>query len=219
MSFDDFILYKGLSIKQASRLEAYHYIIKYGERSTWKDYIWLSYARDAFWRAMYWTKRAEDLELTLHTRCSSVRAAKGRTHSTHGAAVARLISPTSSAYREQTRLTWNAKWSVANYYSRHSHSCIVVRERLVERDRYFHGAAAVLDVVSEHADIRIFRPGCRNVYRHFFVLRMPAVSWANAPVIIVIAHRFLVHWTITTQSFALGSTLVGGPFEFVIVKL
>lgn len=76
MSFDDFILYKGLSIKQSSRLEAYHYIIKYGERPTWKDYIWLSYARDAFWRAMYWTKRAEDLELTLHARCSSVRAAK-----------------------------------------------------------------------------------------------------------------------------------------------
>jgi len=76
MSFDDFILYKGLSIKQASRFEAYHYIIKYGERSTWKDYIWLSYARDAFWRAMYHTKMTEELELTLHARCSSVRAAR-----------------------------------------------------------------------------------------------------------------------------------------------
>ena len=76
MSFDDFVLYKGLYIKKACRLEAYHYIIKYGERSTWKDYIWLAPDRDAFWKAMYWTKRAEDHNLKLHARCYATDTAK-----------------------------------------------------------------------------------------------------------------------------------------------
>ena len=76
MSFNDFVLYKGLAIKQSTRVEAYHYIIKYGERSTWKDYIWLTPDRDAFWKAMYWSKRAEDLNLKLHARCYATDAAK-----------------------------------------------------------------------------------------------------------------------------------------------
>lgn len=76
MSFNDFVHCKGLTVKQSTRAEAYYYIGKYGERMTWKDYIWLTPARDAFWRALYLTKKAEDRALRLHARCSAVRAAR-----------------------------------------------------------------------------------------------------------------------------------------------
>lgn len=76
MSFNDFVHYKGLAVKQSTRVEAYHYILEYGKRVTWKDYIWLTPARDAFWRALYFTKKSEDVDLKLHARCRAVRAAR-----------------------------------------------------------------------------------------------------------------------------------------------
>lgn len=77
MSFDNFLRYKGPSIKQATLEEAWHYIDKRGTRTTWKDYIWRTRDRAAFWNALYWSDRVHNPGLTLHARCAAVRNARG----------------------------------------------------------------------------------------------------------------------------------------------
>lgn len=76
MSFDDFLKYKGNDILNASRDEAYFYLSKHGQYTCWADWIWKTPDRDAFWKSMYWSQRAEDTELSLHSKCSAIRQAK-----------------------------------------------------------------------------------------------------------------------------------------------
>ena len=78
MSFDDFLRYKGGSISEATRQEACHYVFKHGQHYCLEDYIWFwrSNDRDAFWKALYWSERAKNEELTLHDKCSAIRQAR-----------------------------------------------------------------------------------------------------------------------------------------------
>jgi len=76
MSFDAFVIYKGLHIKKTTREEANYYLARHGTVYCFKDYLLLSPARDAFWKAIEWTKQSTDASNILHYRCSAVRQAR-----------------------------------------------------------------------------------------------------------------------------------------------
>lgn len=76
MSFDAFVIHKGLDIKKTTREEAIYYLDRHGTVSCLKDYLWLSPARDAFWKAIGWTEQSTDKNNSLHYRCSAVRKAR-----------------------------------------------------------------------------------------------------------------------------------------------
>jgi len=80
MSFDAFVMYKGLDIKKATREEAIYFLFRHGTVSCIKDYVWLSPARDAFWKAIEWSEQSTDDTNNLHYRCSAVRKARSEWH-------------------------------------------------------------------------------------------------------------------------------------------
>jgi len=75
MSFDDFLNMKGNYVKSASIKEAAEYIYTYGQRTILNDYLWKTEDRDAFWKAIYWYEKHEDIDLGLHSRLSAKRKA------------------------------------------------------------------------------------------------------------------------------------------------
>ena len=76
MSFEKFLLYKGSSIRDATREEAFYYVKQHGQQTRIADWFWRSPERDAFWKAIYWSEQATDKENGLHSRCSAVRKAR-----------------------------------------------------------------------------------------------------------------------------------------------
>jgi hypothetical protein len=76
MAYDDFLRYKGDAILKASREEACHYLYTHGRYTCWSDWLWKTPDRDAFWKAVDWSERASQMDLTLHERCSAIRQSK-----------------------------------------------------------------------------------------------------------------------------------------------
>lgn len=75
MSFDDFLIMKGDSVKSVSIKEAVEHIYTSGQRTVLSDYLWKTKDRDAFWKALYWYEKYEDIDLGLHSRLSAKRKA------------------------------------------------------------------------------------------------------------------------------------------------
>lgn len=75
MSFDDFLMLKGNSVKSASIKEAVEHIYSFGQRTVMSDYLWKTEDRDAYWKAIYWYEKHEDNDLCLHSRLSAKRKA------------------------------------------------------------------------------------------------------------------------------------------------
>lgn len=76
MTYRQFLQYKGPDIKHATINEARAHIDKWGEITEWKDYLWKSEDRDAFWKAIFWSNQSTLGELKLHTRLSCIRKSK-----------------------------------------------------------------------------------------------------------------------------------------------
>tara|TARA_B110000908_G_scaffold172680_1_gene241930 strand:- start:841 stop:1161 length:321 start_codon:yes stop_codon:yes gene_type:complete len=75
MSFDDFLIMKGNSVKSASIKEAVEHIYTFGQRTVLSNYLWKTKDRDAFWKALYWYEKYEDIDVGLHSRLSAKRKA------------------------------------------------------------------------------------------------------------------------------------------------
>lgn len=76
MSYDAFLRHRGGSVLNATREDAYRYILEHGEHGSVWYYLWCEPSRDAFWKAVYWTEQLEFDDLTLHARCSTLRKAR-----------------------------------------------------------------------------------------------------------------------------------------------
>ena len=76
MSYDAFLRYRGGSIQNATRDDAYQYILEHGKYGCVWYYLWCEPSRDAFWKAVYWMEQLEFDDLTLHARCSTLRRAR-----------------------------------------------------------------------------------------------------------------------------------------------
>ena len=73
MSFHGFLQSKGNEIKNATVQDASTYLEKNGPTYEMKDYIWKYEDRDAFWKAILWSKYSQMQDITLHTRLSCER--------------------------------------------------------------------------------------------------------------------------------------------------
>ena len=75
MSFDAFLMLKGKNVKSASIQEAVEHIYTFGQRVVLSDYLWKTEDRDAYWKAIYWYEKHNDIDLGLHSRLSAKRKA------------------------------------------------------------------------------------------------------------------------------------------------
>ena len=76
MTYRLFLQYKGPDIKNTTLREACTYIEKRGEITEWRDYLWVTEDRDAFWKAIFWSKQSKELNIKLHMRLSCIRKSK-----------------------------------------------------------------------------------------------------------------------------------------------